>query len=134
MATYYRTPWKDGEPSDYASVNPHKRGGPRRFGRPSFTSNRPQRGGPGRAGGFNRGRGGSRGRNNPGEQIDVSRFINKAQPIAEAAPYVPTHQFLDFPLHERVQKNLADKGYLVPTPIQDQAIPAVLDGRDIVGL
>lgn len=48
--------------------------------------------------------------------------------------FVPTHQFLDFPLNERIQKNLSEKGYVTPTPIQDQAIPHVLAGKDIVGL
>ncbi len=69
-----------------------------------------------------------------GENIDISRFIKKGELAADVAPFTPKHQFLDFPLAERIQKNLADKGYKVPTPIQDQAIPAVLDGKDIVGL
>src|SRR6185437_5876726 len=130
MATFYRTPWKSNSSGDSASFGTRRPGGrrfggPAKFGRPSFNSNRRPSGG--------RGRGG-RGRNNPGENIDIARFINKAAPAEETAPYTPKHQFLDFPLNERIQRNLADKGYKVPTPIQDQAIPAVLLGRDIVGL
>lgn len=137
MATFYRTPWKGSENSDFAAMSPHRSGGPRRggapggrpkFGRPSFGNRRPMGGG-----GFNRGgsRSGNRG---GGERIDVSRFINKAAPAEDAVVYVPKHQFSGFPLNERIQRNLADKGYKAPTPIQDQAIPAVIDGRDIVGL
>ncbi len=138
MATFYRTPWKGAEPNDYAAVNPHKFGRNRRGGgRPSGGGNRSGGGRP-HSGGFNRGgRGGSRGgrgRGNPGENIDINRFINKGTPVADVAPYVPTHAFKDFALSERIQKNLADKGYTTPTPIQDQAIPSVLEGRDIVGL
>jgi superfamily II DNA/RNA helicase len=139
MATFYRTPWKGSEPTDYAAFNPHKQGG-RRGGRPGSRPSfggprRPQSGSSGRFGGGSRGGRGRGGRNrNPGENIDVSRFINKAQPVEEAAPYVPTHSFADFALHERIQKNLAEKHYATPTPIQDQAIPIVLTGRDLVGL
>jgi len=113
-----------------------------RFGAParsgssdrSFSNNRgPSRGFGNRGGGSRNGfgRGGNR---NPGENIPVERFINKAEPVAEAAPYVPTHQFKDFPIDERIKRNLADKGYTLPTPIQDQSIVAVVEGKDIVGL
>ena len=32
-----------------------------------------------------------------------------------------------------IQKALAEEGYTIPTPIQQQAIPVVLSGRDILG-
>jgi superfamily II DNA/RNA helicase len=135
MATFYRTPWKSNPSGDSAHTGPRRgSGGPRRFSgpskfsRPSFGNRRPSGGGFG-------GRGGSRGGNRGGgERIDVSRFIKKAETVEETVIYVPKHQFLDFPVNERIQRNLADKGYKIPTPIQDQAIPAVLEGRDLVGL
>ncbi|MDR3571379.1 MAG: DEAD/DEAH box helicase [Candidatus Pacebacteria bacterium] len=66
--------------------------------------------------------------------IDVSRFINE-RPVTETeAPYVPTHRFADFAIDERIKENIAQKGYITPTPIQDQAIPQILEGRDIVGI
>jgi superfamily II DNA/RNA helicase len=142
MATYFRNPYQGQEPQDYASMNPHKKGGRfgrrPKFGRPNFKTNdrastggfaRGGRSGGAGRGGHSRGRGGSR-----GADIDISRFISKAQPAEEAAPYIPKHAFADFQINDRIKRNLADKGYLTPTPIQDQAIPAVLLGRDIVGL
>ncbi len=134
MATYYRTPWKDASTGGSASgprpggAGPRRFGGPSKFSRPSFG------GGARRGGGASFSRGGTRSRGSQGERIDVSRFINKAAPAEEKVEYVPKHQFMDFPLNERIQRNLADKGYKTPTPIQDQAIPAVIEGRDIVGL
>ena len=32
------------------------------------------------------------------------------------------------------KRNLADKGFVTPTPIQDQTIPQGLAGRDVVGV
>lgn len=42
--------------------------------------------------------------------------------------------FTDLGLSEKVLKAVADVGYDTPTPIQAQAIPVILMGRDIVGL
>jgi len=48
--------------------------------------------------------------------------------------YVPKHRFADFNIDERIKGNIEKKGYVTPTPIQDQAIPLILEGRDIVGI
>ena len=69
-----------------------------------------------------------------GEQIDAARFINKAAATVSAAPFVPEHQFADFGLDARLQRAVAARGFTAPTPIQDQAIPAGLAGRDVVGV
>ncbi len=42
--------------------------------------------------------------------------------------------FEDFALHERVAAGIRAAGYTTPTPIQQQAIPAVMAGRDVLGL
>jgi ATP-dependent RNA helicase RhlE len=42
--------------------------------------------------------------------------------------------FHDFKLHEAIARALAEQKYLTPTPIQTQAIPAVMSGRDVVGI
>ena len=45
----------------------------------------------------------------------------------------PTIQFSDFGLHADVLRALTEQGYTIPTPIQAQAIPVVLEGRDVMG-
>lgn len=59
-------------------------------------------------------------------------FVKKAE-VVETEAFCPQHQFNDFAIDERLKKNILDKGYTTPTPIQDQAIPVLLEGRDVVG-
>jgi ATP-dependent RNA helicase RhlE len=42
--------------------------------------------------------------------------------------------FEDFALHRRVAAGVRAAGYTTPTPIQQQAIPAVMSGRDLLGI
>jgi len=68
-----------------------------------------------------------------GQDIHYSKFINKG--VDEVVkPYEPKHSFNDFAIDSRIKANIARKGYKTPTAIQDQAIPVVLEGRDIVGI
>jgi ATP-dependent RNA helicase RhlE len=48
-------------------------------------------------------------------------------------PVVPTVCFADFGLAPEILRALTDQGYVHPTPIQEQAIPIVLQGRDVMG-
>lgn len=68
-----------------------------------------------------------------GQYIDPARFVQAAS-FAEAEVYMPTHKFTDFALAPLLQTNLAAKGYVTPSPIQDQAIPVALKGQDIIGI
>ncbi|PEQ12204.1 DEAD/DEAH box helicase [Novosphingobium sp. PC22D] len=43
-------------------------------------------------------------------------------------------QFSDFGLAEPILRALGSKGYADPTPIQTKAIPALLEGRDLLGI
>ncbi|MFI4951031.1 MAG: DEAD/DEAH box helicase, partial [Caulobacterales bacterium] len=43
-------------------------------------------------------------------------------------------QFTDFGLAAPLLKALAAEGYTTPTPIQAQAIPGVMSGRDLLGI
>lgn len=73
-------------------------------------------------------------RSKPNKQyIDPARFIKAAQPVA-AEDYTPGNAFADFDIHPLLQKNIVAKGYVLPSPIQDQAIPVGLSGKDIVGI
>jgi hypothetical protein len=106
----------------------------------SSYSKRPSSGG-NAFGGRNRGRGGSssggggrsagKGR---GERIDASRFINKVVSVEVEEVFKPRHQFTDFLIEPKLKEAIIGKGYVTPTPIQDEAIPKVLEGRDIVGI
>src|SRR5882757_5902644 len=42
-------------------------------------------------------------------------------------------RFADFGLAPEILRALSDQGYVHPTPIQEQAIPIVLQGRDVMG-
>ncbi len=62
----------------------------------------------------------------------------EAAPAAAPAPApavsaAPTLTFADFGLAPEIQRALTDQGYTRPTPIQEQAIPVVLQGRDVMG-
>ncbi|MEO7363994.1 MAG: DEAD/DEAH box helicase, partial [Candidatus Saccharimonadales bacterium] len=67
------------------------------------------------------------------EYINPTRFISKAKTV-EPVIYEPKHTFADFQVDELIHANLDAKGFVSPTPIQDQTIPAGLEGRDIVGI
>ncbi len=71
---------------------------------------------------------------NPGLKIDPSRFINRAKPQEQEAPYVATHKFADFAIAELLKRNIVDKGYINPTAIQDQSIPHILRNKDVIGI
>ncbi len=115
--------------------SPRRGGSASRFSRPHSSAaphSRPSRGG---SGNFKRG-GPSRGGNKRrfGQHIDVSRFINKAVITEQVEHFVPEHKFTDFNIDNRLKKNILDKGYELPTPIQDKIIPHVLRGADVVGI
>jgi hypothetical protein len=58
-------------------------------------------------------------------------FVKKAtETVSEE--YVPTHSFADFQIHPTLKQNILSKGYKNPTPIQDMAIPALLEGKDVL--
>ena len=79
-----------------------------------------------------RGRGGGRG-NGRGVYISTDRFIAVAKPT-QAEDYTAQHRFKDFAVDAGIHRNLEAKGFEVPTPIQDQAIPLALSGKDIIGI
>jgi ATP-dependent RNA helicase RhlE len=57
--------------------------------------------------------------------------------VAARRAYAKDHlltQFTDLGLAKPLLKALADEGYTTPTPIQAQAIPGVLAGRDLLGI
>jgi len=75
-------------------------------------------------------RGGSKRR---GEYINPARFVAVAKPT-QAKDYAPQHSFEDFKVDPIIHRNLSAKGFVTPSPIQDQTIPLALAGRDVIGL
>jgi superfamily II DNA/RNA helicase len=69
-----------------------------------------------------------------GASIDINRFINKAEMTAPVEVYTPQHLFTDFNISGKLKYTIAERGFSVPTPIQDKAIPHVLAGKDVIGL
>lgn len=76
----------------------------------------------------------NRPRKNPGENIDINKFIRTSSGPADMKVFEIKHSFSDFDLSEGIAANLKKKNYSTPTPIQDQAIEPIMAGRDIIGL
>ena len=114
----------------------------------SFRGGSGSGGGGGGHGGF---RGGSRGGSGRGggggrrpffglRNSEISKFITRSLSNSSVSDgidpekYVAKHEFNDFSISAALKANVAKKGYKIPTPIQDQAIPHILEGKDIVGI
>lgn len=76
----------------------------------------------------------SNGRRRNEQQLEISKFIKKAVVKEEATVFVPKHTFSDFNISEKLKANIVNKKYVTPTPIQDQAIPIILEGKDFLGI
>ena len=71
---------------------------------------------------------------NHGSRINRSRYVNAAvEPSAQEIIQI-THQFSDFGFEPHLLANVQTHGYITPTPIQDQAIPVLMRGQDVVGI
>ena len=65
---------------------------------------------------------------------DISIFIKKATKVSEENDYTPHNSFSDFDIAQALKENIVKKGYVHPTPIQDQSIATILAGKDLIGL
>jgi superfamily II DNA/RNA helicase len=66
--------------------------------------------------------------------INPEMFVNRAVEVKDEVVYEPQHQFVDFGFSTEVQRNLDAMHYVDPSPIQDQTIPAIMAGHDLLGL
>ena len=66
--------------------------------------------------------------------FDPSLLVKKAATNAPLQVVEIKNKFTDFAISDIIKKNIANKGYDTPTPIQDQIIPYILGGKDVVGL
>jgi superfamily II DNA/RNA helicase len=83
---------------------------------------------------FNHGRSRSVSRGPVKKYINPTKFINHATSRAEEVEYASKNKFSDFPFGNQLQHNVAKKGYEATTPIQDQIIPYIIEGKDVIGL
>lgn len=84
-------------------------------------------------GGFQR-RGFSGGRKMRSLPNDPYLYIKKAVENLNAEDFMPQNTFDSFDLVPILKSNIEYKGYKILTPIQDQAILPILEGRDLIGL
>ncbi|HCM37193.1 MAG: DNA/RNA helicase, superfamily II [Candidatus Gottesmanbacteria bacterium GW2011_GWB1_43_11] len=66
--------------------------------------------------------------------LDPALLMKKAAELVPQVAYLPKHAFSDFPMHPQLKQNIILRGYTIPTPIQDQAIGPILEGKDVVGI
>ena len=69
--------------------------------------------------------------------IDLMRAISNIKLIKndeEPEQMIIKNGFNDFGLTYQVLNNIKSKGYTTPTPIQDQTIPIILRGQDVIGI
>lgn len=71
----------------------------------------------------------------PASTIPVNRYIKKAvEHIVSATDPVSLMQFQDMPIHKDLKANIVRRGFTAPTKIQEQTIPHILEGKDVVGI
>jgi len=116
--------------------------GARRQGRSAGASQRPWSGskssGSKRGGQSRRRSGGGRSHRGGGKRrqpsFNPSQFINTNPVEYKEEVYTPTHAFRDMDFDPRIVERLTDMGIITPSPIQDQIIPEILKGHDVIGL
>lgn len=76
----------------------------------------------------------SRGGRGVEKKLDPSLFIKKAMETDKSEEFVSKTQFADYNIIDKLKRNIIDHGYTTPTAIQEQAIPQILEGRDVIGI
>ena len=66
--------------------------------------------------------------------FDPSHLVNEVKDYTEPVRFVSVNTFEDFKLDSRLNQNILSKNYSTPTAIQDTGIPAIMEGRDVIGI
>ena len=80
---------------------------------------------------------GAGGRGRVAKSFDPTNVINAQSNDTSSIPnesYVPKNSFSDFKIDAKLKQNVIDRNYGSPTPIQDQSIPELLLGKDLIGI
>ncbi|MFN3526464.1 MAG: DEAD/DEAH box helicase, partial [Paracoccus sp. (in: a-proteobacteria)] len=75
----------------------------------------------------------ARGANTNTRSAPGAQASNEGRRVVSRDP-LPTGPFADMGIDHRINANIAALGLNTPTPIQEQGIPAVVAGRDVLGL
>lgn len=67
-------------------------------------------------------------------ELNLSKYVGVSSSQVQREAYKNIHNFQDFLIDTRLKQNITNRGYTIPTPIQDQAITHILEGKDIVGI
>lgn len=67
-------------------------------------------------------------------EICAVQLVEKSNKIENETAYIPQYRFEDFPISDLLKKNIYNKNYQSPLPIQDKCIPEILKGQDIIGI
>lgn len=70
-----------------------------------------------------------------GTRIDASRYVSKPTATGTIVP-PPVSQtyFSSYNIDDRLKTAIAARGFVQPTPIQEKALPFILEGRDVIGI
>ncbi|MDO8639514.1 MAG: DEAD/DEAH box helicase, partial [bacterium] len=66
--------------------------------------------------------------------IRAMQLIAKPSETEAETPFIPAHKFEDFLVSDHMKRNILQRQYTSPTPIQDQSIPAIIEGKDFIGI
>jgi ATP-dependent RNA helicase RhlE len=66
--------------------------------------------------------------------IAATKAVNAIKQTQPEENYVPVNKFEDYNISPQVLENIKLKGYTTPTPIQDQIMHSIIEGRDAIGI
>lgn len=65
----------------------------------------------------------------PSHLVGAATTPNVVRPV-----FTPVNTFASFSLHQQLERNISNRNYTQLTSIQDQVIPHILAGKDVVGI
>ncbi len=66
--------------------------------------------------------------------IQATKAMDRIKQSLPETEYIPTSKFEDFKISPQVLENIKLKSYTMPTPIQDQVMRPIIEGRDVIGI
>lgn len=129
--------FRGGSSQGSSSQGGYSRGGNSRGGysRGGSFRGRNSQGGNSRGNSFGGGSGSKyrRGTKKTGFAFNESMFIKAAESVEEK-PYIPTFKFSELEVDPILKENILRKGYDNPTPIQNDSIKNIMEGKDLLGI